>query len=120
MKTKRVRCYLRTHRRAWGLTQSELASLLGLSSGTQVSRIEKSKRAPGLATALACQVIFGISPAELFPHAYAEVEERTIRQIYLLHQNLEKRSTSAELRKWELCEGALKRATTRANNQQGV
>jgi len=107
---QRMPCYLRTHRRIWGLTQRELASLLGLTSGTQVSRLEKSKRTPVLRVAIACQVLFGIPPAVLFPHVYAEVEEQVMARIYRFYQGIEHSSTSAGQRKRELCEVALKRA----------
>lgn len=107
---QRMVCYLRTHRRLWGLTQKELASLLGLTSGSQVSRLEKCKRAPTLKAAIACQVIFGIPPAALFPRLYAEVEEQVMTRIYRFYQGIEHPSTSAEQRKKELFELALKRA----------
>ena len=111
-------CYLRTHRRLWGLSQKECASLLGLSSGSQVSRIEKNKRTPTLRVAIACQVIFGIPPAALFPNLYQKVEEDTITRIYQVYEGIEKSSTSCDLRKKELCERALERAVK--NNDKNI
>ncbi|MBI2755073.1 MAG: helix-turn-helix transcriptional regulator [Betaproteobacteria bacterium] len=113
MSELRVLCYLRTHRRVWGLTQRELARLLGLVCGAQVSRIENSKRAPALRVALACQTLFGIPPCDMFPHVHAEVEEQVIRDVYELHEGLAQATTPAELRKRELYALALGRAVNR-------
>lgn len=108
-----MHCYLRTHRRVWGLSQRELARLLGLACGAQVSRIESSKRDPALRVALACQTLFGVPPCDMFPHVYAEVEEQVIRDVYELHEGLAHASTPTELRKRELFSLALERAVTR-------
>ena len=105
-----VLCYLRTHRRVWGLTQQELASLLGFKSREHMSRIENGKRAPTIESALACQVIFGIPPSAMFPHAYDLVEERIIRDIYRQHLALWDTTRPSELRKRELFKLALDRA----------
>lgn len=113
-------CYLRTHRRIWGLTQRELARLIGLSCGTQVSRIESSKRAPALRVALACQTLFGIPPCDMFPHLHAEVEEQVIRDVYELHEGLAQAITPTQLRKRELYALALGRAVNRPDGLDEV
>lgn len=120
MKKPRVICYLRTHRRVWGLTQTELADLIGLKSGTQVSRIELSKRTPDLGVALACQVVFGIPPCDMFPHLHTDIEERVMRTMYRLHQGLGNATTLTRLRKRELCTLALGRATGRPHALKGI
>lgn len=104
-------CYLRTHRRVWGLTQWDLASLMGFASPTHVSRIENGKRAPTVEAALACQVIFGTPPSAMFPHVYALVEETVMRNIYRLHLALKNTTSPSGLRKRELFSLALDRAT---------
>jgi transcriptional regulator with XRE-family HTH domain len=114
-----VLCYLRTHRRIWGLTQRELASLMGFQSPAHLSRIENGKRAPTVESALACQVLFGIPPAAMFPHAYDKVEERVIRDIYELHLALSDTTTPSKLRKRELFSLALDRAISSPDNLQG-
>ena len=113
-------CYLRSHRLVWGLTVKELASLIGLQSASHMSRIEHSKRAPRVEVALACQVIFGIPPSAMFPHVYTLVEDRVMWNIYQLHSALEKTTSLSGLRKRELCELALKRATGKPNLLEGV
>lgn len=114
MKNRRVVCYLRTHRRVWGLTQSELAQLLGLGNPSQVSRREQCKRGPSIEAALACQVLFGVAPADMFPSIHRKVEERVIRNAYHMHQGLAHITSLSALRKRELLELALKRATGKA------
>lgn len=109
------RCYLRTHRRVWGLTQREVAGLLGLKSASAVSRLEhaKCKRGPNYETALACQVLFGIEPRDMCPAIHRKVEDRVIRACYLIHHGLEHTTKVSDLRKRELLEMALRRAITR-------
>ena len=58
--------YLRSYRKESGLTQQEVAFLLGCGNGAQVSRYEKRHHLPPLETALACEAIFGIPISELF------------------------------------------------------
>ena len=110
-----VLCYLRTHRRVWGLTVKELASLIGLRSASHMSRIEHGKRAPKVEVALACQVIFGIPPSAMFPHVYTLVEDGSHVEHLQLHSALEKTTSLSGLRKRELCELVLKRATGKTN-----
>ena len=66
MTPHRVENYLRTYRKKAGLSQREVAFLLGCEDGAQVSRYEKRRRLPPLETALACEAIFGIPISELF------------------------------------------------------
>ena len=108
-------CYLRMHRRIWGLTQKEVAGLLGLKSASAVSRLEhaKCKHGPSYETALACQVLFGIEPRDMYPTIHRKVEDRVIRACYLIHHGLEHSSKVSDLRKRELLEMALRRALTR-------
>jgi transcriptional regulator with XRE-family HTH domain len=115
-------CYLRPHRRTWGLTQAELARLLGLPSPSCVSRLEhtKYKRGPTYETALACQVLFGIEPRELCPSIHRQVEERVIRACYHMHQGLEHSTRLSDLRKRELLELALQRALRASDKTAAV
>jgi transcriptional regulator with XRE-family HTH domain len=72
--SQRTHNYLRAHRKRTGLTQDELALLLGCKDGTKVSRYERLCRAPNLETAFACQAILGVPAHELFPGIYQNVE----------------------------------------------
>jgi transcriptional regulator with XRE-family HTH domain len=115
MKQRQLVGYLRTHRRVWGLTQNELAILLGLGSPSHVSRLEhaKCKRGPSYETALACQVLFGIEPRDMYPAIHRAVEDRVMRACYLMHQGIENSTSHSDLRKRELLELALRRAVKR-------
>jgi DNA-binding XRE family transcriptional regulator len=70
--------YIRTFRKRSGLSQEEMAFLLGLTSGTSVLRHEDGQRVPMLDTALAYSVICRVDARELFAGRYvgAEVEVR--------------------------------------------
>ena len=84
----KIMSYLRTHRKRGGLTQDEMAFLLGYQSGTKISRFERLARQPNLETALACQVVFGIPAHELFPGVFAEVEKTVTKRARLLSDQL--------------------------------
>jgi transcriptional regulator with XRE-family HTH domain len=108
-------CALRMHRRVWGLTQKELAKLLGLRSQGHMADVENSKCAPTVRSALACQVLFGIPPATMFPHLYDRVEERVVREVYERHEALSDTTSPKGLRKRDLFAQALHRASTPSN-----
>jgi transcriptional regulator with XRE-family HTH domain len=82
--------YLRTYRKRAGLSQDEVAFLLGCESGAKTSRYERFARQPNLQTALAYRVIFAVSMEELFAGIFQRVERRTLRRVQLLAQKLSK------------------------------
>lgn len=90
----RIQSYIRTHRKRSGLTQDELAFLLGTNGGSRVSRYERLSREPNLRTAFAYQVIFGIPPHQLFPAIFHEVKRTVVRQAKLLSVTVGKEQTS--------------------------
>lgn len=81
--------YLRTHRRKSGLTQRELAYLLGYRAQGQVSRHERTKDVPSFLVAIGYEIVFRVPVAELFPGAYAHVgrliEARVAEMESILH-----------------------------------
>lgn len=77
MASLRLHNYLRAHRRKSGLTQQEIAFLLGCRNGELVSRYEKRRRLPPLETALACEAIFDVPVSGLF----AGVRDARTREI---------------------------------------
>jgi transcriptional regulator with XRE-family HTH domain len=85
----KVPSYLRTYRKRGGLTQNEVAFLLGCQSGTKLSRYERLCRQPNLQTAFACQAIFGIPAHEIFPGMYAEVEQSIAKRARQLSKRIE-------------------------------
>jgi transcriptional regulator with XRE-family HTH domain len=103
-------CALRTYRRIWGLSQRELADILGFESPTHVSRLEHGKRVPGLETALVCSTLFGVSLDELFPQFAQKIGDELRERISRLHEGTFHATTPLELRKRELLDRALKGA----------
>jgi transcriptional regulator with XRE-family HTH domain len=67
--------YLRTNRKRLGLSQVEVAFLLGTQTGAQVCRHEQFAREPSLETALALEVIYQKPVRDLFAGLYAKVEQ---------------------------------------------
>ena len=65
--------YLRTHRKRAGLSQEEVAFLLGCQDGHKASRYELRKRKPNLETVLAYELIFGAPARELFAGVFEDV-----------------------------------------------
>ena len=75
--SQRLANYLLTYRKHAGLSQDEVAFLLGGRSGTKVSRYEQAARLPTLETALAYEAILGVPARELFTGTFAKVEKAT-------------------------------------------
>lgn len=103
---------LRTHRRKWALTQSELASLLGISSKHHLSRVERSLCGPGLKLVLASEIVFGRHAKELFPKIFDEIEEEVVRNLFQFGERLKSNSSQSAARKRQLVDEALGRATS--------
>ena len=74
MKDHRLKSYMRTFRRRTGFTQSELAFLIGCSSGTQISRYERLRREPPFHVFAAYIIISQMSGYELYPAYFQDME----------------------------------------------
>jgi transcriptional regulator with XRE-family HTH domain len=70
---QRLPNYLRTHRRRHGLSQAEIAMLLGAVSGTKTSRYENFTRMPGALTVFAFEIVFNQPASELFAGHYEAI-----------------------------------------------
>ncbi len=81
--------YLRTYRRRAGLSQGEIALLLGTASGTRVARYERFNREPGLHTALAFEIIFHAPAEDLFAGLYDRIEREVRHRAELVVRKLE-------------------------------
>jgi transcriptional regulator with XRE-family HTH domain len=75
MRQARFTNHLRFHRKRSGLSQSELARLIGYPNGTAVSRHERLSAVPPLDAVLRYQVVFRVEISVLFPWANAEATE---------------------------------------------
>ncbi len=79
-RSRRLENYIASHRKRSGLSQKEVAWLLGHRSGSEVALFELNRRQPKLDTALKLEILFGIPAAELFAgkrqRYEREIEER--------------------------------------------
>ena len=107
MVNRNAHCALRTHPRIWGLSQRELADILGMESRAHVSRIERGKRSPTLETALACSTLFGVPLGELFPQLAIVSGERLRERISRLARDIIDITNPLEMRKRQLFDRAL-------------
>lgn len=98
---KKLDNYLRTHRRRSGLTQTEVAAVLGCKSGSQISRHERRVRTPELERALAYEALYRAPVRELFAGRYEKVERRTFERAWALALRLGKQPPSVVL-DWKL------------------
>ncbi len=80
--------YLKTFRKRAGLTQDELAFLLGCKSGAKVSRYEQFKRQPSLQTAFAYEAVFGTPASELFAGLFQQAQQETKKRAQALIKKL--------------------------------
>lgn len=79
--------YLLSNRKRLGLSQDEVAFLLGTRSGAKTNRHERFVREPNLAAALAYQVIFQKPVSELFGGLYEKIEKLiAVRAKVLAHR----------------------------------
>ena len=99
MSKRRLPNYLRASRKRAGLSQEDLAFLLGCGSGTKVSRYELFRRQPGLPSVFALEAIFGKPARELFAGMYEEAEQQTAERARRLIERLNKHRDGAQLRR---------------------
>jgi len=76
MTSHKLANYLRAYRKRSGLSQSEVAYLLGCKNGNQVSRYERRTHMPPLRTALAFQAALGTPLSELYAGTYESVTKQ--------------------------------------------
>lgn len=77
MRMKKLPNYLKAHRKRFGLSQIDLAYLLGANTDTIVWQYEHEWRTPGFQNLLAMEYIFGLSGKSLFTGLAEEVEKET-------------------------------------------
>jgi transcriptional regulator with XRE-family HTH domain len=95
MPPRRLDNYLLAFRKKSGLTQREVAFLLGCENGAQVSRYEKRRRLPPLVTALACEAVFGVPVSELFAGLRDAAKKEVGKRLLALKSQLEANSGKA-------------------------
>jgi DNA-binding XRE family transcriptional regulator len=81
---------LRYHRKQSGLTQRELADIVGTLKDHQVTRHESGKATPSLFAAIGYHVVFRIGFADLFPGLYEAIQQNVERNLLEFQRRLEK------------------------------
>jgi transcriptional regulator with XRE-family HTH domain len=71
---------LRIHRRSCGLTQKEVAQIIGLTSSAQISRWERGERLPNLTQALRLSALYKRLANDLFFELFQEERKLMIRR----------------------------------------
>src|SRR5262245_61702995 len=106
---QRHKSYLRPNRRRWGLTQEELAFLIGVHSRTVISRLEGSDREPSLRSALVCALVFNLTPIELFPGLLNDIHVDLLFRATELYEKLQCDTSKTTRMKLDLLEELLTR-----------
>lgn len=91
-------CRLRAYRKSSGLSQRELAALLGLRSQGLIAEFETGKKHPGIKALIACELIFDRPVRAIFPRLHSTVTlEVGIRAKRLQERILKRQRASAHL-----------------------
>ena len=115
MSKKKLRSHLSAYRRRWGLTQLELAHILGLRGNACISRFEDGAAEPPLPVAFGLHVLFGEHPHELFPANFEKVEEEVLTRAYELYERLQGSRSRLIKAKLDFLEEVFERAKRRRN-----
>ena len=67
---------LRLKRRSAGLTQDDIARILGVGGRSYVAMLEAGDRVPHVRDVVLLSLLFGTDEHELFPHLYSITRER--------------------------------------------
>ncbi len=88
MSPEQIGNYLRSHRRTSGLSQRELARIVGYLTRFQVARHEQSSAVPVLMIAIAYEVVFRVPLREIFSGLYRTIEARIEHELDDIEQEL--------------------------------
>lgn len=84
--------YLRTHRKRSGLSQREVAVILGIEDGGLICRYELGHRMPPLMLALALEALFQVPISQLFLGLVETVAETVEDRLLNFERELQNRS----------------------------
>lgn len=79
-------CRLRAYRKSSGLSQRELAVLLGLRSQGLIAEFESGKKQPGIKALIACELVFGQPIRMIFPRLNSKVASEVHKRASLLQK----------------------------------
>jgi transcriptional regulator with XRE-family HTH domain len=106
----RLPSYLHTLRKQRGLSQPDLASLLGV-TGSALCRFENLSRRPTAELVIAAEVIFGHGPKDVFPGFYRNIERTIVDRARAQHDRLESKTDPAARVKLRLLAEIIERAS---------
>ena len=89
MTTPSLESYLRSHRLRSGMSQRELAELVGLIARHQISTHERSVAIPSLLVALSYEAIFRVPLTELFPGLYGAIQPNIEERLAEMERTLQ-------------------------------
>jgi transcriptional regulator with XRE-family HTH domain len=104
--------YLRTRRKEWQLSQTELAGLLPRAGRTRISDVERGHSKPNASELLAYAFIFDTPAESLFPVFAESVQDAVMAGAHRLWQAIEGDASPKALRKHELVRSMLARVTS--------
>ncbi len=102
--------YLQTLRKQWGLSQPDLASLLGV-TGSALCRFENRSRHPSAELFVGAEVIFGHRAKDVFPRFYQDIERAIVDRARALFKKLERKTDKTSREKLRLLAEVIERAS---------
>lgn len=95
MSSPKLERYLRTYRLGSGLTQRDVAALLGMETGSTISRTEKGNGIPSILVLLGYCVLFEAHPKDLVPGIFRDIEKVLPARAEVLIRQLKKRRATS-------------------------
>lgn len=86
MKKRRLHNYVYSARLKSGLSQDDVAFLMGCKSGSKLSRCERQRRTCTLKAALGFEIIFGVQLRDLFAGFGDDIESAIVKRAGRLGQ----------------------------------
>jgi DNA-binding XRE family transcriptional regulator len=107
MKQPHLASRVRSYRKRAGLSQKDLARVVGLTED-QISRHERFGIVPPLAVAFSYEAAFGVAVRDLYPRLYADIGQRVEAKLMAMEMELQEttakgRQASRVARKLEWC-----------------
>ena len=102
--------YLHKLRKQWGLSQPDIASLLGI-TGSALSRFENRSRRPNARLIVGAEVIFGHGAKDVFPAFYRDTERAIVNRARRQHTRLEHKADPASREKLRFLSEIIERAS---------
>ena len=102
--------YLHTLRKQWGLSQPDLASLLGITASA-LCRFENLSRRPTAELIIGAEVIFGHGAKEVFPALYRDIERDIVNRAKARHKRLDSKTDPTTREQLRLLTEIIERAS---------